>query len=124
MSRAVMEMQHVTHMQQQAVLQHGKQKRRRHFSFCLPSTEARRRWREDQCSPKRSTSMARKLEYGFFAVARAKGGIFQKADGSTERFEDRDEAVRARNAWLTGQLIHHVDVRVVREKDAVIGPVG
>jgi hypothetical protein len=47
--------------------------------------------------------MGRKVEYGFFALARAKGGIFRKADGSTESFEHREEAVRARDAWLTNE---------------------
>jgi hypothetical protein len=49
--------------------------------------------------------MEHKVEYGFFALARAKGGTFHKPDGSTEPFDSHDEAVRAHNAWIVDEAL-------------------
>ncbi len=49
--------------------------------------------------------MAHKVEYGVFALARAKGGTFHKPDDTTERFDSYDEAVRTRQAWIDDEAL-------------------
>lgn len=49
--------------------------------------------------------MAPNVEYGFFALARAKGGVFRKPDGSTEAFDDLREARKAMWRWTETEVL-------------------
>jgi hypothetical protein len=49
--------------------------------------------------------MTHDLEYGYFAIMRVKGGVFHKADGTTETFEDYSKAINARKEWLQNEKL-------------------
>jgi hypothetical protein len=62
--------------------------------------------------------MTHELEYGYFAIMRVKGGVFHKADGTTETFEDYNKAINARKEWLEKEHLPKVleATREAREK--------